>query len=92
MIAADCHVDRLYRVVLKELKESIRAHPERIDNWLRLINTARNLERIADHASNIAAAVIYLKEGDIVRHAVPRRDPVLLIFLLSALRVLLNSL
>ncbi len=72
VIAADCHVDRLYRVVLKELKESIRAHPERIDNWLRLINTARNLERIADHASNIAAAVIYLKEGDIVRHAVPR--------------------
>jgi phosphate transport system protein len=72
VIAADSHVDRLYRVVLKELKQSIRTHPDRIDNWLRLINTARNLERIADHASNIAAAVIYLKEGDIVRHAVPR--------------------
>jgi phosphate transport system protein len=72
VIAADHQVDRLYRIVLKGLKRSIRAHPDRIDNWLRLINTARNLERIADHASNIAAAVIYLKEGDIVRHAVPR--------------------
>lgn len=72
MIDADRQVDRLYRTVLKGLKQSIRDHPDRVDNWLRLINTARNLERIADHASNIAAAVIYLKDGDIVRHAVPR--------------------
>jgi phosphate transport system protein len=71
VIDADRQVDLLYRVVLKELKRSVRAHPDRVDNWLRLINTARNLERIADHASNIAAAVIYLKDGDIVRHAVP---------------------
>jgi phosphate transport system protein len=72
VIAADAEVDHLYRVVLKGLKRSIRAHPDRIDNWLRLINTARNLERVADHAANIAAAVIYLKEGEIVRHAVAR--------------------
>lgn len=72
VIDADRQVDRLYRTVLKGLKQSIRDHPDRVDNWLRLINTARNLERIADHASNIAAAVIYLKDGDIVRHAVPR--------------------
>jgi phosphate transport system protein len=72
VIAADAAVDRLYRAVLKGLKQSIRAHPDRVDNWLRLVNTARNLERIADHAANIAASVIYLKDGDIVRHAVPR--------------------
>jgi phosphate transport system protein len=72
VIAADCEVDALYRVALKGLKRSVRAHPDRVDNWLRLINTARNLERVADHAANIAAAVIYLKEGEIVRHAVPR--------------------
>jgi phosphate transport system protein len=69
VINADRQVDHLYRIVLKGLKQSVRTHPDRVDNWLRLINTARNLERIADHASNIAAAVIYLKEGDIVRHA-----------------------
>ena len=73
VIARDHEVDLLYRNVLKGLKRSIRAHPDRVDNWLRLINTARNLERIADHASNIAGSVIYLTEGDIVRHhAVPR--------------------
>jgi phosphate transport system protein len=72
VIAADSHVNRGYRGVLREIKDSIREHPERVDNWLRLINTARNLERIADHAANIAEAVIYLKEGDIVRHGVTR--------------------
>jgi phosphate transport system protein len=69
VIAADGPVNRRYRGVIKGLKESIRTHPDRVDNWLRLINTARNLERIADHATNIAEAVIYLKEGDAVRHA-----------------------
>jgi phosphate transport system protein len=72
VIAADAPVNRRYRAVLKELKQAIRNHPDRVDNWLRLINTARNLERIADHAGNIAEAVIYLKEGDIVRHVAPR--------------------
>jgi phosphate transport system protein len=55
---------------LNELKDEIRRDPERLNAWLRLINTARNLERIADHASSIAEAVVYLKEGDIVRHVV----------------------
>jgi phosphate transport system protein len=72
VIAADGKADRLYRAVLSEIKQSIRQHPDRIDNWLRLINTARNLERVADHATNIAEAVIYLKEGDIVRHISPQ--------------------
>ena len=71
VIAADAPVNRHYRAVLKELKQSIRAHPDRVDSWLRLINTARNLERIADHAGNIAESVIYLKEGDIIRHVAP---------------------
>jgi len=68
VVAADRRIDRHYRVVLEELKQHIRRDPERVDNWLRLINTARNLERIADHATNIAEAVVYLKEGEILRH------------------------
>jgi len=73
VIAGDSGIDRHYRVVLKDLKQQIRRDPDRIDNWLRLINTARNLERIADHATNIAEAVVYLKEGDIIRHIGERR-------------------
>ena len=59
-------VDRRYRSVLKLLKQEIVRHPERINTWLRLINTARNLERIADHGFKIAEAVVYLQG---------RRDP-----------------
>ena len=69
VFAGDRRIDRHYRLVLKDLKQQIRNDPERIDNWLRLINTARNLERIADHATNIAEAVVYLKEGEIIRHS-----------------------
>jgi phosphate transport system protein len=64
----EARLDRQYRAVLKLLKREIVAQPGRIDTWLRLVNTARNIERIADHASKIAEAVIYLKEGEILRH------------------------
>lgn len=69
VITGDTGIDRHYRGVLKELKQQIRRDPDRVDSWLRLINTARNLERIADHATNIADAVVYLREGDTARHS-----------------------
>jgi phosphate transport system protein len=68
VMAAEKKIDRHYRSVLKLLKQEIVKQPQRINTWLRLINTARNIERIADHASKIAEAVIYLKEGEILRH------------------------
>jgi phosphate transport system protein len=68
VIAADQRVDLNYRTVQRLLKAEIVRKPERIDTWLRLVNTARNLERIADHAAKIAESVIYLKEGEILRH------------------------
>ena len=68
VMAAEKKIDRHYRSVLKLLKQEIVQHPHRINTWLRFINTARNIERIADHASKIAEAVVYLKEGDILRH------------------------
>ena len=40
VIAGDARVDRHYRGVVKGLKQCIRRDPERVDNWLRLINTA----------------------------------------------------
>jgi phosphate transport system protein len=68
VIAGDRKIDRHRRAVVEELKQSIRKDPERLDAWLHLINATRNLERVADHATNIAEAVVYLKEGDIIRH------------------------
>lgn len=77
VIKADRGTNRHRRAVQKELKESIRRDPDRVNTWLRLINAARNLERIADHATNIAEAVVYLQEGQIIRHdhSRPQRSP-----------------
>jgi len=46
----------------------IRANPEQVSYLISLLSISRNLERIADHATNIAEDVIYMIEGDIVRH------------------------
>jgi len=77
VISGDRKIDRHHRMVRKGLKTAIRNDPDRLNTWLRLINTARNIERIADHATNIAEAVIYLQEGDIVRHSPRTADPAL---------------
>lgn len=68
VIASDKAIDLQYHAIRKEFKASLRAHPEQLDAWLLLMNTARNLERIADHASGIAQTVVYLQEGVIIRH------------------------
>jgi phosphate transport system protein len=68
VIAADRRIDREYHAVQKQLKQAIARNPERVNTLLRLVNTARNLERIADHAVKIAESVVYLKEGLILRH------------------------
>ena len=73
VIAGDRKVDRHRNAVVADLKQAIRNDPDRLDSWLRLINVTRNLERVADHATNIAEAVIYLKEGSIIRHVSDRR-------------------
>lgn len=74
VIAGDRQIDRRRQSVLAVLKQGIREDPDRLDSWLRLINAARNIERVADHATNIAEAVIYLKEGDIIRHTAPNES------------------
>jgi len=66
--ACDDEVDQLKRTIRGRIEEQIRDDPERIDSMLRLLSVSRNLERIADCAVNIAEDVIYMIEGDIIRH------------------------
>jgi phosphate transport system protein len=68
VIEGDRLIDRQYRQLRGELKESLRQNAGKLEAWLQLMNTARNLERIADHATGIAQAVVYLQEGNIIRH------------------------
>jgi phosphate transport system protein len=53
----------------------IRRDPGQVEALLHLLSASRHLERIADHATNIAEDVIYLVEGNIVRHK-PEEYPV----------------
>jgi phosphate transport system protein len=66
--ASDDEVDALRRMIESQIEKQIAAHPERANSLLRLASVARHLERIADMATNIAEDVIYMVEGEIVRH------------------------
>ncbi len=68
IIEGDRSIDRQHRRLRKILKEAIRQDTPRLDAWLQLLGTARNLERIADHAADIARTIVFLEEGTFVRH------------------------
>ena len=66
--ARDSEVDRMKHENRKQAEELMRSDPQRSAALLNLLAASRNLERIADHAANIAEDVIYMVEGRIVRH------------------------
>lgn len=66
----DSELDALNRAMATRLKVEIASRPDLLDPLLKLMNIARHLERIGDHATNIAEDLIYLIEGKIVRHTV----------------------
>ena len=68
VLIADDEIDLLYAELIEELKEVIRADLEHLDAIVLLFSVARYLERLADHATNIAEDVLYMVEGEIQRH------------------------
>jgi phosphate transport system protein len=68
IIDGDRAIDRQYRQLRRELKECLLQQSGQLNAWLQLLSTARNLERIADHATGIAQTVVYMEEGTIIRH------------------------
>lgn len=69
VLTQDDEVDRQYRVMLKDLqKRMIQGEDDELDPLLRWMGVLRCMERVADLATNIAEDVIYLVEGEIVRH------------------------
>ena len=73
---ADDEVDALYRQVFRELLDFMTEDPKTTRRAVHLLLVARNLERIADHATNIAEDVIYYVEGRDVRHPGQRETAV----------------
>jgi phosphate transport system protein len=66
--ARDSEINQMKRCARRHVEQAIPDQPERAKALMRLLAVTRNLERIADLATNIAEDVIYMIDGDIVRH------------------------
>lgn len=66
--ASDDEIDALNREVFALCMSESQKDPAKIETLLQYLSISRNLERIADHTTNIAEDVVYLIEGRIIRH------------------------
>lgn len=64
----DDFVDNLTRQIFRELLSYMIEDPSTISRAIRITFVAKYIERIADHATNVAEMVVYLVEGKIIRH------------------------
>lgn len=64
----DAVVDKQCREMYEHVKAAIAREPEHVGPLIELLMIPRHLERIADHATNIAEDLLYMIEGRIVRH------------------------
>lgn len=64
----DDFVDELTGQVFRELLSYMMENPQTISRAIRITFVAKYIERIADHATNVAEMVVYLVEGKIIRH------------------------
>jgi phosphate transport system protein len=67
----DDEIDNYNREIIEEIIAIMQKLPEMVLPGLSLFSAVRHLERIADHATNIAEDVVYLVEGEIIRHRMP---------------------
>jgi len=75
VLRRDDEVDELKDQVFRELLTYMMADPGTIQRALSLILISRHLERIADHATNIAEDVIFITEAKDVRHHAEQQEP-----------------
>jgi phosphate transport system protein len=65
---ADDIVDDLNREMFRILEEAIRGNPETVQAEMNLLSVSRALERIADAATNIAEDIVFMVEGQVIKH------------------------
>lgn len=61
-------VDRLNADIIEDLRDAMCSSPDHVKPALHLFSATRHIERVADHATNIAEDVVFMVEGDIIRH------------------------
>jgi len=64
----DDEVDAIKNEAYRSIKGTMKQYPEQLRYLINLFLISRHLERLADHSTNIAEEVIYMIEGEIVRH------------------------
>lgn len=75
VLTDDDFVDNLMEQLFRELLSFMLEDTRTISRAIRLSFIAKYLERMADHATNIAELVVYLVEGKIIRHTTPPGPP-----------------
>ncbi len=68
VIAHDLEIDRLHKETISQLVQLAKDHPENTEAVIHLVTMSKGIERVADHAKNIAEAVVFLIEGVDIRH------------------------
>jgi len=68
IIQRDEEVDETHRLMYQTVQDHIRQNPDTLDEAVHILSVSRQLERIADHATNIAEEVVFMVEGQIIRH------------------------
>jgi phosphate transport system protein len=69
VVTMDDEVDHIQKDAYDRIKTAMIENTDKIGYMINLLLISRHLERLADHATNIAEEVIYLVEGEIVRHS-----------------------
>ena len=75
VLAHDRPIDQMHRETLSVIAALARAHPERAETLMQLVTMAKSIERIADHAKNIAENVVFWVEGVDIRHRRLQESP-----------------
>jgi phosphate transport system protein len=75
VIVRDDNVDNLNYQIYRELLSYMVEDPSTIARATRILFISKNLERVADHATNIAEMVVYMVKGNTIRHAEKKHNP-----------------
>jgi len=68
VLAMDDEVDALHRAMFATLQDVMREDPATVVRAVQSLSVSRHLERIADLATNIAEDVVFMVDGDLIRH------------------------
>ncbi len=69
VIERDADVDGAYKLLFRSLLDSMRENPDNVIRATRIQSVAKYIERVADHATNIAEMVVFMVRGEDIRHA-----------------------